>query len=66
MDKVTIWHNPRCRKSREGLQYLKDKGVEPEVFEYMKTPFSPQELAEIIRFSAQRLLKDYANIQIPW
>jgi arsenate reductase len=53
MEKVIIWHNPRCRKSREGLQYLQNKGVEPEVFDYMKTPFSPEELAEVIRLSGQ-------------
>ena len=53
MEKVIIWHNPRCRKSREGLQYLQNKSVEPEVFEYMKTPFSPEELAEIIQLSGQ-------------
>jgi arsenate reductase len=53
MEKVIIWHNPRCRKSREGLQYLQNKSVEPEVFDYMKTPFSSEELAEIIQFSGQ-------------
>jgi len=25
---ITIYHNPKCRKSREGLQYLQDKGLE--------------------------------------
>jgi len=53
MEKVIIWHNPRCRKSREGLQYLQNKSVEPEVFDYMKTPFSSEELAEIIKLSGQ-------------
>jgi arsenate reductase (glutaredoxin) len=53
MEKVIIWHNPRCRKSREGLQYLQDKGVESEVFDYLNIPFSPEELAEIIKLSGQ-------------
>ena len=35
---VEIYHNPRCSKSRQTLQLLKDHGVEPEVVEYLKTP----------------------------
>jgi arsenate reductase (glutaredoxin) len=36
--KVTIYHNPRCSKSRQALQILQDQGIEPEVVEYLKTP----------------------------
>jgi arsenate reductase len=46
---VTIYHNPRCSKSRETLQLLKDRGIEPEIVEYLKTPPSPQELEDILR-----------------
>ena len=35
---VTIYHNPRCSKSRQTLQLLKDKGIEPAVVEYLQTP----------------------------
>ncbi|MEM8988521.1 MAG: arsenate reductase (glutaredoxin) [Pseudomonadota bacterium] len=35
---VVIYHNPRCSKSRQTLELLKDNGVEPEVKEYLKTP----------------------------
>ena len=35
---VTIYHNPRCSKSRETLRLLRDRGVEPDVVEYLKTP----------------------------
>lgn len=35
---VTIYHNPRCSKSRQTLQLLQDKGIEPEVVEYLQTP----------------------------
>lgn len=35
--KVTIYHNPRCSKSRETLNLLTEQGIEPEVVEYMKT-----------------------------
>ena len=55
MATVKIWHNPRCRKSREGLQYLQDKGIEPEIYEYLKSGINPEELAEIIKKSGQQL-----------
>jgi len=35
---VTIWHNPRCSKSRQTLALLQEKGIEPEIVEYLKTP----------------------------
>ncbi|WP_435952591.1 arsenate reductase (glutaredoxin) [Dryocola sp. BD626] len=35
---VAIYHNPRCSKSRETLNLLKENGVEPEVVLYLETP----------------------------
>lgn len=35
---ITIYHNPRCSKSRQALQLLRDKGIEPVVIEYLRTP----------------------------
>ena len=35
---VTIYHNPKCSKSRQTLQLLRDNGVEPKIVEYLKTP----------------------------
>lgn len=35
---VTIYHNPRCSKSRRTLALLRERGIEPEVVEYLKTP----------------------------
>jgi len=35
---VTLYHNPRCSKSRQALQLLREHGVEPEIVEYLKTP----------------------------
>ncbi len=46
--RVQIFHNPRCSKSRETLQLLRDRGVEPEIIEYLKTPPSPTELGRIL------------------
>ena len=46
--KATIWHNPRCSKSREALAILNDTpGVEVEVIEYLKTPPTRAELADL-------------------
>jgi arsenate reductase (glutaredoxin) len=35
---VTIYHNPRCSKSRQTLGLLRENNVEPEIVEYLKTP----------------------------
>ena len=48
MSTVTIFHNPRCSKSRETLALLQDKGIEPEVVEYLKTPPNAAELERIL------------------
>lgn len=46
--KATIWHNPRCSKSREALAILNETpGVEVEVIEYLKTPPTRAELADL-------------------
>ncbi|MFQ5708149.1 MAG: arsenate reductase (glutaredoxin) [bacterium] len=55
MAKIKIWHNPRCSKSRAGLQYLHNKELEVEVFEYMKDEIDPAELARLIEQSGQPL-----------
>jgi len=44
----TIYHNPRCKKSRAGLQYATDKGLEIQVREYLKDPLSEAELAALV------------------
>ncbi len=46
---VKIYHNPRCSKSRQTLQILQEKGVEPEVVKYLETPPTEAELRDIIR-----------------
>jgi len=45
---IKIYHNPRCKKSRAGLQHLQSKGVEFEVIEYLKTPFTGDELKDVL------------------
>ena len=48
MAEVTIYHNPRCSKSRQTLELLRDRGIEPEIVEYLKTPPSAAELDEVL------------------
>ena len=45
---ITIYHNPRCRKSREGLEFLKQSGKEYEMVEYLKFPLDETNLKEIL------------------
>ena len=45
---VTIWHNPRCGKSRQTLELLRSKGVEPAIREYLKQPPSKAEIEALI------------------
>ncbi len=45
---VTIYHNPRCSKSRETLALLEMKGVAPRVVEYLKEPPTAKELDAIL------------------
>ena len=45
---VTIYHNPRCSKSRQTLEILESRSIEPAIVEYLKTPPSPDELKRIL------------------
>jgi len=45
---VTIYHNPRCSKSRQTLQLLQDNGIEPTIVEYLETPPNAAKLTEIL------------------
>lgn len=46
LDKVTIYHNPRCSKSRQTLALIEDAGASPTVVKYLETPVSRDTLAE--------------------
>ena len=45
---VSIYHNPRCSKSRQTLELLNEKGIEPDVVEYLNTPPDKNELTRIL------------------
>lgn len=57
---VTIYHNPRCSKSRQTLALLQERGVEPRIVEYLKTPPDADELRDVLAklgISAAALLR---------
>ena len=45
---LTVYHNPRCKKSRAGLQYVAEKGLAHQVREYLKEPLSEDELSALL------------------
>lgn len=49
MAEFAIYHNPRCSKSRATLALLTERGIEPRVVEYLKTPPTAAELKQILR-----------------
>ncbi len=60
MDNFIIYHNPRCSKSRQTLEILKEKGIEPRVIFYLENPPSEKILKSIISklgLSAYELLR---------
>ncbi|MFK3863934.1 arsenate reductase (glutaredoxin) [Pseudoalteromonas rhizosphaerae] len=56
---VTIFHNPRCSKSRETLALLEQKSIQPEIIEYLKTPLNHAQISILVKqlgFSSVRQL----------
>jgi arsenate reductase len=46
---VTIYHNPRCSKSRQALQLLEERGIEPDIIKYLETPPDAATLDKILK-----------------
>lgn len=68
---VTIYHNPRCSKSRQTLQLLQENDISAEIVEYLKTPLSYDQLSEVINklgITARDLLRtseqDYKDMNL--
>ena len=60
MPNVTIYHNPRCSKSRQTLILLEEKGITPTIIEYLKIPPSADDLKKILKqlhCSARQLMR---------
>ena len=45
----TIYHNPRCSKSRQTLALLQDKGITPDIALYLTTPPTPEQLHSLVK-----------------
>jgi len=57
---VTIYHNPRCNTSRKTLALLRERGIEPEIVEYLKTPYTAAQLKQLLgqlQIPASKLLR---------
>lgn len=63
---VKIYHNPRCSKSRETLELVKSKGIEPEVVLYLETPPDAQTLRQLLSMlnmaSARELMRQKEDL----
>ncbi len=60
MSNVTIYHNPRCSKSRQTLALLQERGIEPEIVLYLENTPNADQLAKLIDqlgISARELLR---------
>ncbi len=51
---ITMYHNPRCSKSRQTLALLEEKGITPTIIEYLQTPPSAAELTRILEKMGKR------------
>lgn len=51
---VTIWHNPRCSKSRQTMALLNERGIDPEVFLYLETPPSTEAIDYVLNLLGRK------------
>lgn len=68
---VTIWHNPRCSKSRGTLELLHERGIAPTVIDYRENPPDARELSRVLdllgmqpRELMRRDEPEYARLQL--
>jgi len=62
---VTVYHNPRCSKSRQTLDLLKSQGIDAELVLYLETPPNTAELAGLVKklgISAQQLIRQSEQV----
>lgn len=60
MTAITLYHNPRCSKSRQALELLRERGVEPELVLYLEHPPAAEQLTRLLGWlglSARDLLR---------
>jgi arsenate reductase len=49
MDKIVIYHKPTCSKSRAGVKFLEEKGVDFEIVKYYEKPFTKNKLKTLLK-----------------
>lgn len=49
MAEIEIWHNPKCSTSRNALALLRERGVEPKIVEYLKTPPTATRIEAVLK-----------------
>lgn len=54
MSNLKIYHNPRCSKSRQTLQIIRDHGIEPKIVEYLKVKLQKNELERVSKLLGKR------------
>lgn len=62
---ITLYHNPRCSKSREALALLQEKGIAPEIILYLEKPPTPKMLKDLLaqlNMSARQLLRKTEDV----
>jgi len=65
MKNVTVWHNPRCSKSRNTVALLEEQGVEAKVVKYLDTPPSRAEIVDVLTMlglNARELMRTKEDI----
>ena len=69
MAAMTLYHNPRCSKSRSALQLLEERGLTPAIVRYLETPLSAAQLQDLLGklgIPARQLLRsgedEYKNL----
>lgn len=51
MSVITVYHNPKCSNSRGALELIRERGFEPQIVEYLKTPLSTAALRALVAAS---------------
>ena len=62
---VTVYHNPRCSKSRAAMEYLEENGIEAEVVKYMDSPPDAENLKELLSMlgmSPRELMRKHEKV----
>ncbi|ADG93590.1 arsenate reductase [Arcobacter nitrofigilis DSM 7299] len=65
MEEITIWHNPRCSKSRDALNHLQEKKIALGVIKYLDAKLTKEDMKEVLQMlnmSARELMRTKEDI----